>query len=198
VTHLDPVPPHIAGARIRVLAKQLLEALRSSDGGNIFYPSVLNRDDWLHVQARFSALEGVLGGRKVTELRAAELALRDAVNAYKRNLEKEATTQIVANRQAVWNAMTTSEGRRLLRVAEEIFSLSNNLPTQSDLPTTDSRDTALRAIIAILRTHEFPGAEHLTHHAKEDHAEEEETFTANGDEVTAFAAVDTDDVDEPF
>ena len=60
------------------------------------------------------------------------------------------------------NGYSPAEGIKQLR------DLANNLPTQPDLPSTDSRDTALRSIIAILRTHSFPGTENLTHQAKED------------------------------
>jgi hypothetical protein len=187
------VPPHEAGAQIRVLATQLYEVLSKPIGKSYasFHTSPNVRMAWDKCSLRQMDLAHAIEGRKVTVMRKAYADYRDAVTLYRNAIHQSASQQLMEKKVTL---PLTPTGLSVPEAIERLRSLANNLPTQPDLPSADSRDTALRAIIAVLRTHQIPGSEKLTHHAKEDQNAETQTVSDEAASESKPGHIDIDKV----
>lgn len=182
--------PHEAGAQIRVLANDLYEVLVNAPTSShaTFQSSYEVTERWSTCNNAALALEVAIQSRKLTVMRPAFIAYKEAIRVYRNAVYLSATEQL-SKKTASYPP--TKKGTSVANAMKQIRDLANNLPTQPDMPSADSRDTALRAIIAVLRTHEIPGTENLTHHAKEDQSAKTESVVdqAAGGTV-ASAALD--------
>ncbi len=185
---LPTMPPHEAGRKIRQLAKAASNNVPPAGvGGSSFQKfsySFSNESSIASLQDQATrARQRVMDAAKTRRVSEVESALKEYSRSeqlvyrtlkasfldYAENLIRRHNERVDSGFYASGSSSVkiedkdTGEMMTLHQVLERISLLTQSFPTQPDLPSTDSKDIALRAIVAVLRVHKFPGSEDLSH-----------------------------------